>query len=399
MRASLTQIPGVAYNFSQPIKDNVEEAVSGVRGKIVLKIFGYDLEAMRATLVKASAALAKVPGIVDLDLYRDATVPQLQVELDRTALARHGISVGTAEDVVETALEGKVATRMWIGERPVPVRLLLPLTEREDPTRIGEITVPAPGGERVPLAAVATIGVVSGRASINRESGSRFLALKFNVEGRDMGSVVKDAMAVVGRDVAPPAGDYFVWGGEFENQARAMARLAVIVPFSFVVVFALLYAALLSARSAAAVLMTAPFAMTGGVFALGICGIPLSVSAAVGFIALLGQVTLAALLVISAVEAARRDGMTFGDALIAGASGRFRAVLMTASLAILGLTPMAVSQAVGSEIQRPFAVVIIGGLLTSIGVTLCALPVFYSLVARHSAVPAAVETPILETPA
>jgi cobalt-zinc-cadmium resistance protein CzcA len=389
----------VAYNFSQPIKDNVEEAVSGVRGKIVLKIFGYDLEAMRATLLRASAALAKVPGIVDLDLYRDATVPQLQVELDRSALARHGISVGAAEDVVETALEGKVATRMWVGERPVPVRLLLPLVEREDPTRIGEITVPAPGGVRVPLAALARIGVVSGRAAINREAGGRFLALKFNVEGRDMGSVVRDATAVVRRDVAPPSGDYFVWGGEFENQERAMARLAVIVPFSFVVVFALLYAALQSARSAAAVLLTAPFAMTGGVFALGICGIPLSVSAAVGFIALLGQVTLASLLVISAVEAARRDGLAFGDALIAGASNRFRAVLMTASLAILGLMPMAVSQAVGSEIQRPFAVVIIGGLLTSIAVTLFALPVFYALLARRGAVAAAAEAPILETPA
>jgi len=399
MRASLVQIPGVAYNFSQPIKDNVEEAVSGVRGKIVLKIIGYDLEEMRRTLLKASAVLAKVPGIVDLDLYRDATVPQLQVELDRAALARLGITVGAAEDVIETALEGRVATRMWVGERPVPVRLLLPLAEREDPTRIGEIMVPAPGAGRVPLSTLARIGVVGGRAAINREAGSRFLALKFNVEGRDMGSVVKDAMAAVGREVPAPAGDYFAWGGEFENQARAMARLGVIVPLSFVVVFALLYAALQSARSAAAVLLTAPFAMTGGVFGLRLCGIPLSVSAAVGFIALLGQVTLAALLVISAVEAARRDGADFADAILAGATGRFRAVLMTASLAILGLLPMAVSQAVGSEIQRPFAVVIIGGLLTSMVVTLLALPVFYSILARRTAAATVAETPVLESPA
>ena len=382
MRAALQQIPGVDYNFSQPIKDNVEEAVSGVRGKIVLKVFGYDLPEMRDALQKAMAVLQHVPGIVDLDLYRDATVPQLQVELDRAALARYGITVGAAQDVIETALEGRVTTRLWVGERPVPVRLMLPLIDRQDPTRIGEIQVPAAGGGRVPLASLAKIGVVSGRAMIAREGGSRFLALKFNVEGRDMGSVVKDAMAAVAREVKPPAGHYFVWGGEFENQARAMARLAVIVPFSFLVVFALLYAALQSARSAAAVLLSAPFAMSGGAFALLFCGIPLSVSAAVGFIALLGQVTLASLLVISAVDTARRAGTPLEEALVEGASGRFRAVLMTATLAILGLTPMAISQGVGSEIQRPFAVVIIGGLITSMAVTLFALPVIYTLVAR-----------------
>jgi cobalt-zinc-cadmium resistance protein CzcA len=384
MRASLELIPGVAYNFSQPIKDNVEEAVSGVRGKIVLKIFGYDLQAMRATLLKASAVLAKVPGIVDLDLYRDATVPQLQVELDREALARSGITVSAAQDVVETALEGRVTTRLWSGERPVPVRLMLPLVERQDPTRIASIQVPA-GDARVPLGSLAHIGVVSGRAMIAREGGSRFLALKFNVEGRDMGSVVKDAMAAVSKGVPPPAGHYFVWGGEFESQARAMGRLAVIVPISFLVVFALLYMSLQSARSAAAVALTSPFAMTGGVFALRLCGIPLSVSAAVGFVALLGQVSLAALLVISAVDAARAGGTGLVEALVEGASARFRAVLMTASLAILGLTPMAVSRSVGSEIQRPFAVVIIGGLATSIAVTLFLLPVIHSLLARPSA--------------
>jgi cobalt-zinc-cadmium resistance protein CzcA len=384
MRASLELIPGVEYNFSQPIKDNVEEAVSGVRGKIVLKIFGYDLQAMRATLVKASAVLSKVPGIVDLDLYRDATVPQLQLELDRAALARSGITVSAAQDVIETALEGRVTTRLWSGERPVPVRLMLPLQDRQDPTRIAAIQVPA-GDARVPLGSLANIGVVSGRALIAREGGSRFLALKFNVAGRDMGSVVKDAMAAVAKQVPPPSGHYFLWGGEFESQARAMARLAVIVPISFLIVFLLLYMSLQSARSAAAVALTSPFAMTGGVFALRLCGIPLSVSAAVGFVALLGQVSLAALLVISAVDAARASGTGIPEALLEGAAARFRAVLMTASLAILGLTPMAVSQGVGSEIQRPFAVVIIGGLMTSIAVTLFVLPVLHSLLARRAA--------------
>jgi cobalt-zinc-cadmium resistance protein CzcA len=265
----------------------------------------------------------------------------------------------------------------------VPVRLMLPLQEREDPSRIASIQVPA-GDARVPLGSLAHIGVVSGRALIAREGGSRFLALKFNVAGRDMGSVVKDAMAVVAKEVPAPRGHYFVWGGEFESQARAMARLAVIVPISFLVVFLLLYMSLQSARSAAAVALSSPFAMTGGVFALRLCGIPLSVSAAVGFVALLGQVSLAALLVISAVDAARAAGSGDEEAVLEGAAARFRAVLMTASLAILGLTPMAVSQGVGSEIQRPFAVVIIGGLVTSIAVTLFVLPVFHSLLARRA---------------
>ncbi len=379
MRVSLTEIPGVSFNFSQPIKDNVEEAISGVRGKVVLKIFGSDLEAMRQTLEKCKSTLASVPGIVDLELYRDATVPQLRVNLDRPALARAGITVGAAQDVVETALQGRVVTTMWEGERPVPVRVLFPLTERGDPDAIGAIPVPSAAGGRIPLHELAKVTTDTGRACINREANSRVLALKFNVEGRDMGSVVKDARAAVDRAVKPPAGHYFVWGGEFENQARAMRRLAMIVPVSLLAVFSLLYMALQSTRSAAAVLAIAPFAMTGGAFALLFGGIDLSVSAAVGFIALLGQVSLSALLVISAIEARRREGEPLDTAIVSGAVGRVRAVLMTALLAILGLTPMAISRGVGSEIQRPFALVIIGGLVTSIAVVLFLLPLFYRM--------------------
>jgi cobalt-zinc-cadmium resistance protein CzcA len=384
MRASLTQIPGVQYNFSQPIKDNVEEAVSGVRGKVVLKIFGTDLEKMRASLEEAKGALAGVPGIVDLDLYRDSMVPQLQVVLDRGALARAGIAVDDAQDVVETALAGKVATSMWRNDRLTPVRVGLPAPERSDPERVAALMVPTADGGRVPLREVARIGVAQGRATINHEANSRFMALKFNVEGRDVGSVIRDAQALVGPDarVKPPDGHYFVWGGEFENQQRAMARLRVVVPVALLVVLVLLYSALGSARSALTVLLTAPFALTGGVFALLLAGIPLSVSAAVGFIALLGQVSLAGLLVVSAIESRRTDGVALGDAVVEGPTARFRALLMAAALAILGLTPMAVSRAVGSETQRPFAVVIIGGMVTTLLVALTVLPVLYQLIAR-----------------
>jgi len=382
MRASLSELPGVDFNFSQPIKDNVEEAVSGVRGQVVLKIFGTDLDLMKQTLEKAVTALKSVPGVVDLGLYRDASVPQLQVILDRPALARAGITVGAAEDVVETALGGHVATELWEGERPVPIRVILPLAEREDQARIGEILVPAVDGARVPLREIAKIERAVGRASINREANSRVLSLKFNVEGRDMGSVIADAQAAVARDVKVPEGHFFQWAGEFENQQRAMRRLSVIVPLSAIVVFGLLYTALASFPSACAVLITTPFAMTGGVFALAVAGIPLSVSAAVGFIALLGQACLASLLVVSVVDERRRGGEAMIPALAAGATSRFRVVLMTALLAILGLMPAAVSSGVGSETQRPFAVVIIGGLMTAVPVTLFVLPVLYSFIVR-----------------
>ena len=382
MRASLTEIPGVDYNFSQPIKDNVEEAVSGVRGKVVLKIFGNDLEKMRSSLEQAKAALSAVPGIVDLDLYRDSMVPQLQIVLDRAALARAGIAIDDAQDVVETALAGKVATSMWKDDRLVPVRVGLPAPDRGDVERIRALMIPTSDGGRVPLQEVAKIGMAQGRATINHEANSRFMALKFNVEGRDVGSVITEAQALVGPSakVRPPDGHYFVWGGEFENQQRAMARLRVVVPIALVVVLVLLFSALGSARSALAVLATAPFALTGGVFALLIAGIPLSVSAAVGFIALLGQVSLAGLLVVSAIETRRTEGAVLADALVEGPVSRFRALVMAAMLAILGLLPMALSHAVGSETQRPFAVVIIGGMITTLVVALVVLPVLYRLI-------------------
>jgi cobalt-zinc-cadmium resistance protein CzcA len=381
MRTSLTEIPGVRYNFSQPIRDNVEEAVSGVRGKFVLKIFGTDLVTMREAMLRAKVALQKVPGIVDLDLYRDASVPQLQIRLDRTALSRAGVSVVDAQTLIETAFGGHVATTMWEGERSVPIRLILPPSARAVTAQISAILVPTPGGGRVPLSALAHIETTIGRQAINREQNSRFLALKFNVDGRDIGSVMRDAMKVVDDEAKPPEGHYFVWAGDFENQERAMARLAVIVPISVAVVLLLLWMALRNFRSAVTVLLSAPFAMTGGLFALWFARIPLSVSAAVGFITLLGQVALQSLLVIAVADDRRREGEDVDSAVLNGSIIRFRPVTMTALLAIMGLMPMALSQGVGSEIQRPFALVIIGGLFTSRLVTAFALPTLYAFVA------------------
>lgn len=380
MRASLTEIPGVRYNFSQPMRDNIEEAVAGVRGKVVLKVFGPDLARMRTALEQARDALKAVPGIVDLDLYRDASTPQLQVRFDRQLLARAGVAMEDAQRTLETALAGRVATTMWEGERPVPIRLMLPLAIREDAESIGAITIPAEGGSRVPLRDLASLPVTNGVASINREGNSRYLALKFNVEERDMGSVVKDAIAIVSESVQAPEGHYFVWGGEFENQQRALARLKLVVPLAVLTVLLLLYASMNTGRSALAILLTVPFALTGGAFALLVAGVPLSVSAAVGFIALLGQVSLMGLLVLSATEARRRNGEELKSALIEGASRRLRPVLMASLLALVGLLPMALSSGVGSETQRPFALVVVGGMLTTLVIALWLLPTVYSYI-------------------
>jgi cobalt-zinc-cadmium resistance protein CzcA len=285
-----------------------------------------------------------------------------------------------AQRTLETALAGRVATTTWEGERPVPVRLILPPAVRDDVGKIGAVTVATESGARVPLRDLAEIRVAEGLASINREGNSRYLALKFNVEGRDMGSVVNDAIATVAERVHPPEGQYLVWGGEFENQQRAIARLKLVVPMAVLAVLGLLYAAMNSGRSAAAILLTVPFALTGGAFALLLAGVPLSVSAAIGFIALLGQASLMGLLVLSAAEARRRRGEALESALVEGAAERVRAVLMASLLAFVGLLPMAVASGVGSETQRPFALVVVGGMVTTLVIALWLLPVVYSYV-------------------
>ena len=259
----------------------------------------------------------------------------------------------------------------------MPVRLLLIAKERENDRTIGELAVPRPGGGSVPLRDLATITVATGAANIYREGNIRYSALKFNVEGRDMGSVVDDAIAAVASGVKLPDGYYFQWGGEFENQQRAVRRLQIIVPLALAAVLFLLYGAIQSGRAALAILLAAPFALTGGAFALKLGGMPLSVSAVVGFIALLG------LLLVSAAEGRRRAGADLAAAVVEGSVEKLRAVLMAALLALFGLLPMALSTGVGSETQRPFALVIVGGMVTTLVITLFVLPGIYYMTATE----------------
>ncbi|MEF9946724.1 MAG: CusA/CzcA family heavy metal efflux RND transporter [Comamonas sp.] len=378
MRATLGEIPGVAFNFAQPIRDSVEESTSGARGQVVLKLFGPDIPTLRGILQQTKGLVKGIDGVVDLDLYRDAPAPQVHVEFDRQALARQGIAMEDAQKTLEVALAGNVATTLWEGEYPVPVRVRLPYVDRMDEERIRNIAIPLPDGGSVPLGSVGTVSMKIGNSSIFREGNARYMALKFNVEGRDIGSVVKDTLATFKQNVKLPEGYIAQWGGEWENQQRAAARLKIVIPLSLIVVYALLFGALGQARSASIILLCAPFAMVGGIAALHMAHIELSISAAIGFIALLGQVALAGLLVVSAVEDLRRQGMPLMQALIEGTAERMRSIILVALLALLGLLPMALSTGVGSETQRPFASVIVGGMVVLPLVALVLLPVLYA---------------------
>ena len=385
MREKLSRRPGVEYNFSQPIKDRVEESISGIRGQIVVKIYGEDLTLMQGKLEEIKRVITSMKGSRDVEVYRAGTAQHIVADIDRDAIARVGLQVKDVESTLESAYGGKLATQVWEGERKVGVRVKLPAPEEGDAHAVGTLEIPAgkDGQARMPLSSLSQVHVDYGRTQINREEGGRFLALKSNIEGRDMGSFVDEAQARVGAEVKLPEGYYITWGGEFENQRRAMHRLMVIVPISVVVIFGLLYLAFGAALPAVVVLLDVPFATVGGIFALYFTHTVLSVSAAVGFITLFGVAVMDGVLLITYVRKAREEhGENSQDAILDAVSQRLRPVLMTAMLASLGLLPAALSHAIGSDTQRPFAIVIIGGLISSTLLTMLLLPTLYELFER-----------------
>jgi cobalt-zinc-cadmium resistance protein CzcA len=388
MRAKLERRPGVDYNFSQPIKDRVEESISGIRGQVVVKIYGEDLNLMHEKLAEFDRILRATPGSRDVEIYRAGSAQHIVAEIDREATSRYGVRVQDVERTLETAYGGRLATQMWEGERRVGVRVRLPVSAEGDVASVGRLDVPVPStkvgggdspGPRIALSALANMKLARGRTQINREQGGRFLAIKCNIEGRDMASFVDDAQARVHKEVTLPEGTFLTWGGEFENQRRAMARLAIVVPVSILVIFALLYLTFNAVLPAVVVLLVVPFATVGGVFALYLTHTVLSVSAAVGFITLFGVAVMDGVLLITYARQARAHNPDSEDAILDAVSQRLRPVLMTALLASLGLLPAAMSHAIGSDTQRPFAIVIIGGLVSSTLLTMLLLPTLYKL--------------------
>ena len=377
LRARLREVPGVQYNFSQPITDRVYETISGIIGQVVVKVEGSDLDEMTRHAERIRQRLGRVAGVTDLSLYQAGETPQLAIELDRERLARNGLTVADAEQVIDIALGGKVATTVWESERRYDVALRLADSVRADPDAMGRLVI-GDASRRVQLAEVADMRFLRGRAAIWRENLRRFVALKFNVRGRDLGSVIADAQRATA-SLAAPEGVTVRWGGEFENQRRAMRRLAVTVPPALVCILLILYWIFRRARPMAAIGAMLPIAVLGAVAGLRLAGENLSVSAAVGCVALLGQVSLAGILVCSRIdEAAARDA---DDPLVEGTREALRPVLLTTALAVLGLVPAATSHAMGSETQRPFAIAIVAGLVTVLPMVLFALPL---LVARRA---------------
>ncbi len=386
MERNVEALPGVDASFSQPIRDNVLESISQIDGQVVVKVFGDDPAVLRSTVAQVLQVIADVRGVDRAFIDRAGEVPQAQIVIDRPRAARYGLNVADVEDLIEIGAGGKAATQLWEGDRHFGVVTRMAEGDRRL-DNLDRMLIDAPNGQRVPLSEVATITTATGSMNISRENGTRVTAIGVFIRGRDMGSVVKDMQARV-TGLTIPTGYSVTWSGEFENQQRAMKRLALIIPVSVFLIFILLFNAFRSVKLAVLILLNVPFALIGGILALLITGIPLSVSAAIGFIALFGQAVLNGVVMISVFDQYQAEGAAPDAAVWNGSLIRMRTVLMTTVLAMLGLLPMALSHGIGSETQKPLAVVIIGGLVSATLLTLLVLPTLYLVVARRAAPPA-----------
>ena len=382
MERALLALPAIKPSFSQPIRDNILESISQIDGQIVIKLFGEDIPTLRGLAEQVLGEIAEVEGVSRALIDRVGDLPNYLVNIDRARAARYGLNVADIQDVIEIGLGGKPATYIWEGERRFAVAVRLP-EEQRGLERMKGVLLAASNGAYVPLSEVASFKVAGGSMNIARENGGRVMAIGIFIRDRDMGSVVADMQERVKAKVKLPEGYSITWSGEFENQERAMARLALVVPISILLIFVLLFNAFNSMKSALLIILNVPFAMIGGIFALLLTGIHLSVSAAIGFIALFGQAVLNGVVMVTVFNQLRNSGMAPEQAVIEGSLQRLRTVLMTGLLAMLGLLPMALSTDIGSETQKPLAVVVIGGLITATLLTLIVLPVLYVAFNTH----------------
>ena len=387
MNRHLATLPGIDFSLDQPIMDNVLESISQIDGQVVIKVFGDDSAALRGKAQEMCQAISGVRGVDTATVDRAGEVPQALIEIDRNLAARYGLNIGDIEDVIETGLAGKAATELWEGEKHFSIVVRLPEAQRSLPN-LKEILVDTPDGLHIPLEQVATFRETSGSINISREDNTRLSAISVFIKGRDMGGVVADMQSRIAK-ISLPRGWFVTWSGEFENQQRAMKRLSIIVPISVFLIFILLFDAFKSVKSALLILVNVPLGLIGGILALLLTGTPLSVSAAIGFIALFGQAVLNGVVMVSYFNQLQEGGLEAREAVIQGAATRLRTVLMTALLAMLGLLPMALSHGIGSETQRPLAIVIIGGLVSATMLTLMVLPTLYLVIERRANRPVA----------
>ncbi len=379
MDKSLREIPGIDTQFSQYIEDNVNEAVSGVKSELAIKLYGNDPEKLQAYADQIVKIIKKVPGATDVGTDLLLGQPQIQIIVDRAAIARYGLSIQDMQNIIATAMGGQAATQVLEGERTFDLVVKLAPQSVADVDSIRSVPVFGAGGERVTLGTLAAVEMRQGLARIVREENERRTSIKLSVRDRSLGEVVGQAQHEVDAAVHLPAGYRLEWTGAFENQQRAVKRLAIIVPVTIIIIFFLLFIAFDSGRIAMLILVTVPFSAAGGIMAMPLAGINLSVSALVGFVALFGVTIQNSVILVTRIRELRNEELDLKSAISEGASSRVRPMVMTALMALLGLLPMALSNGVGAETARPFAVVIIGGLITGTVLTLFILPLLYPM--------------------
>jgi cobalt-zinc-cadmium resistance protein CzcA len=370
MQESLKSFPGISLNFSQPISDNVEEAVSGVKGSIVVKMFGEDFQVIEREEEKIFSILKDIEGIDDLGILRNLGQPELQINLDQNKMALYGITTADANAVIEMAIGGKAATEIYEGERKFDLVIRYPEDFRDDEQSIGKLMIPSISGGKIPLGEISTIRKITGPSMIYRDKHQRYGAIKFSIRGRDMGSVIAEAQEKVKAHITLPKSYTLEWAGDFENQQRAAKRLSQAVPVSLLLIFLILFVLFGNIKDSLLVLNNVPFAMVGGILALLATGINFNISAGIGFIALFGICVQNGVILLTRfksnfAELKYRPDWTFEEALKDGLHARIRPVVMTAMMAAIGLLPAALSTGIGSEASKPLAVVVIGGLITN----------------------------------
>ena len=377
IREKLLTLPGIQIVMAQPISDRVDELVTGVRSDVAIKLFGDDLDLLKQKGDAIAKAAAGVRGSEDIKVERITGQQYLSIDIDRQAIARHGLNVSDIHDVIEAAIGGRTATSIFEGERRFEAVVRLPEKFRDNMETIRDLLVNSPNGAVVALENLAQISVVDGPAQISREKAKRRIVVGINVRDRDLGGFVSELQKVVNEKVKLPEGYFLEWGGQFQNMERAMGHLMIIIPITIAAIFFLLFLLFRSLRYAGLIILVLPFASIGGVVALFLTGEYLSVPASVGFIALWGIAVLNGLVLVSFIRDLRKEGLDQGEAIRRGCSHRFRPVLITATVGMLGLIPMLFATGPGSEVQRPLAIVVIGGLMTSTLLTLVVLPTLY----------------------
>lgn len=385
MRESLSTIPGIAYSFSQPIQCRIDELVAGTKAQLILKLFGENMGVLKSKADEISRVLLKIEGVTDLVAEKISGQPYLNVEIDRNKIARYGLNISDVQNIIEIAVAGKTASQLYEENRGFDIVVRIPEEKRNSAETIGNILVPINSDANIPLSQLADISLTEGPVQISREDGLRRIGIEMNIQGRDIGSFVAEAKQKINQQINMPAGYYLTWGGQFENQQRAMAKLLIIGPVAIALILLLLFVTFRSFRLAMLVILNLPFALIGGVFSLWISGLYLSVPASVGFVVLFGVAVLNGVVLVSHISQLREEGMELQEAIMTGALDRLRPVLMTASIAIFSLIPMLYAGGTGSEIQKPLATVVVGGLITSTLLTLLIIPSVYGWFDKRNA--------------